>query len=68
MAIHIHSRNTTSEVAIILKTRASLFEPLASLVHDGHPSTCPCIVGWPLTAVAPTFLAWLNEETRPPLS
>lgn len=51
------------EVAMIAKTRADLFEPLARRVRELHSYECPCIVSLPVTKGDPGFLSWIAEQT-----
>jgi len=53
-----------SEVVMIAKTRAMLFEALAARVRELHSYTTPCIVELPLGRIDPAFGAWLAAETE----
>ena len=57
---------TAREVPLVLKTRASLFEPLSALVRRCHPYEVPSIVATELPRIEPTYAAWLAAETREP--
>jgi periplasmic divalent cation tolerance protein len=57
-----------NEVAILFKTRASLFESLCKAVKENHPYTVPCIVQWPIVDVHPPYGAWVVAETENSLS
>ncbi len=52
-----------SEVALIAKTRAALFDALAARVRALHSYEVPCIVSWPIEAGNPAYLAWIEAET-----
>lgn len=52
-----------SEVALIAKTRAALFDALAARVRALHSYEVPCIVSWPIEAGYPAYLAWIEAET-----
>jgi periplasmic divalent cation tolerance protein len=54
-----------AEVAVLLKTRATLFEPLAARVQALHRYELPCIVAWPIAQASAPYLAWIREQTRP---
>ena len=56
-------REKGSEVAIIMKTRADLFEKVRATILTLHSYECPCIVSWPLTAGHGPFLDWIAAET-----
>lgn len=55
-------RNDT-EVALIAKTRAALFDALAARVRALHSHDVPCIVSWPIEAGNPAYLSWIGDET-----
>lgn len=54
------------EVALMLKTRLSLFDALEARIRTLHSYACPCIVAWPIVAGSPDYLAWIAAETRAP--
>jgi periplasmic divalent cation tolerance protein len=51
------------EVALIAKTRADLFEPLATRVRALHSYETPAIVAWPIVAGDQAYLDWIEAET-----
>ncbi len=53
---------TGRECAIILKTRADMFEAVEEEVKALHPYECPCIVSWPIGKGHAAFLRWIDEE------
>jgi len=53
------------EVVMIIKTRASLYEPVRAAVKDMHSYSTPAILVIPVEAVDPAYLAWLMTETEP---
>jgi periplasmic divalent cation tolerance protein len=56
---------TESEFLLIVKTRAGLFEDhLLPTVQEIHPYKVPEIIGIPLCAGLPSYLEWINQETR----
>ena len=54
-----------TEVALIAKTRASLFDAVAARVRALHSHEVPCIVAWPIEAGDAAYLAWIEAETAP---
>lgn len=57
--------NQDAEVALVLKTRADLVEPLTARARELHPYECPCVVALPIDGGNPAFLQWIAAETRP---
>jgi periplasmic divalent cation tolerance protein len=53
-----------TEVVLIAKTRAGLFDKLEKRVKALHSYECPCIVAWPIVAGHQPYLDWLAEETE----
>jgi periplasmic divalent cation tolerance protein len=51
------------ETPLLLKTRASLFDPLATRVKEMHDYETPCIIATELVAVDPAYAKWLEDET-----
>lgn len=51
------------EVALILKTQASLTERLVARIRALHSYTVPCVVALPIQAGNPDFLDWIARET-----
>ncbi|HVY87945.1 MAG TPA: divalent-cation tolerance protein CutA [Hyphomonadaceae bacterium] len=51
------------EVALYLKTRASLFDRLADRVKQLHPYDVPCIIAMELWKLDAAYAAWLEAET-----
>lgn len=56
--------NEDGEVALVLKTRADLVEPLTARLVELHSYTCPCVVALPIAAGNRAFLDWIAQETR----
>jgi periplasmic divalent cation tolerance protein len=52
------------EVVMIIKTRASLAEPVRTAVKEMHPYTTPAILVIPLESVDSSYLEWLLAETE----
>ena len=51
------------ETIMIVKTRAELFNDLASRVREIHSYRVPCIVEIPLGRIEGGYLGWLTAET-----
>ena len=52
------------EVVMLIKTRASLAEPVRAAVKELHSYTTPAILVIPLEAVDPDYQAWIVSEAR----
>ncbi len=52
------------EVAMVLKTRQDLVEPLTERIRELHSYDCPCVVALPITGGNQAFLKWIDSETR----
>ena len=55
-----------NEVVMIVKTRASLTEPVREAVRKLHSYTTPAILVLPLESVDPDYHAWIVAEARGP--
>ncbi len=55
------------ETALIAKTTADLFGPLAERVRALHSYEIPAIVAWPIVAGEAAYLDWIRLETQPAL-
>mgnify|MGYP001381482085 CR=1 FL=1 len=53
-----------NEVVMLIKTRASLAEPVRAAVKTLHSYTTPAILVIPLEAVDPDYHAWIVAETQ----
>ncbi|HEY6024717.1 MAG TPA: divalent-cation tolerance protein CutA [Pseudolabrys sp.] len=51
------------EVVMILKTRATLAEPVRDVVKELHSYTTPAIMTLPVESVDPDYHAWISKET-----
>jgi periplasmic divalent cation tolerance protein len=56
------------EVVMLIKTRASLAEPVRAAVKDMHSYSTPAILVLPLESVDSDYLSWLLAETGTPES
>jgi periplasmic divalent cation tolerance protein len=54
------------EVVMIIKTRASLAEPVRAAVKEMHSYSTPAILVLPIESVDSSYLEWLLAETEPP--
>src|ERR1700739_3502510 len=52
------------EVVMIIKTRASLIEPVRAAVRQMHSYTTPAILVLPVESVDAEYRQWLQTETR----
>lgn len=57
------TREASPEVPLSLKTRATLFRPLAMLARQMHPYDLPCILAHPVTMVTEDYRDWVLAET-----
>ena len=53
-----------TEVAFIVKTRASLVEEVVARITELHSYDCPCVVALAIDGGNPDYLAWIEAETR----
>jgi periplasmic divalent cation tolerance protein len=53
-----------SEVAFIVKTRASLVEQVVARITEMHSYSCPCVVALPIEGGNLDYLEWIQAETR----
>ncbi len=53
-----------NEVAMIVKTVPDHFELVKDAVLKLHSYQVPCIISIPVDKVEPTYLQWLQSETR----
>ena len=53
-----------TEVILIAKTRATLFDKLEKRAKELHSYECPCIVAWPIEAGHAPYLEWIAQETN----
>jgi len=52
-----------TEVALILKTRKTLFAQLKNRVAELHSYDCPCITAWDIAEGHQPYLDWIAVET-----
>lgn len=60
------ARETTPEVPLRLKTRATLFRALAALVRELHPYDLPAVLAERAAMVTEDYRDWVLAETREP--
>jgi periplasmic divalent cation tolerance protein len=51
------------EAVMIVKTRASLAEPVRLAVREMHSYTTPAVIVVPVEAADPDYQAWIVQET-----
>lgn len=54
----------SEEFLLLTKTRAALFDAVATAISERHSYEVPQIVGVPLAFVAPSYAAWLDAQIR----
>ena len=54
-----------TEIPALLKTEASLVQPLIAAIAEAHAYEIPAIVAWPIEARHPPYAAWVRAETKP---
>ena len=52
-----------TEVAFIVKTRASLVDDVVARITKLHSYDCPCVVALAIDGGNPDYLAWIEAET-----
>jgi len=55
------------EAVMLIKTRASLAEPVRAAVKASHPYETPAILVLPIESVDDTYFAWIMDSTKPPV-
>jgi periplasmic divalent cation tolerance protein len=53
------------EAVMLIKTRASLAEPVRAAVKASHPYETPAILVLPIESVDETYFAWIMDSTKP---
>ena len=53
------------EAVMLIKTRASLAEPVRAAVKGSHPYATPAILVMPIESVDETYFAWIMASTKP---
>jgi len=54
---------TDEESLLIVKTTTTKFPELMDYVIENHPYELPEIIGLPLAAAFPEYVAWVKQET-----
>ena len=52
-----------TEVLVLMKTRAGVYERLQKFVRDNHPYELPEILQIPVTTGYGPYLSWVNDNT-----
>jgi periplasmic divalent cation tolerance protein len=55
------------EAVMLIKTRASLAEPVRAAVKASHAYETPAILVLPIESVDETYFAWIIDSTKPPV-
>lgn len=53
------------EAVMIIKTRATLAEPVRAALKESHPYSTPAIIVIPLESVDQPYFAWILDSTAP---
>lgn len=53
----------TREFLLQVKTRSLLYPAVASFIREHHPYDTPEIIQLPITNGAPSYLAWVDDNT-----
>ena len=56
---------TACEIPVTVKTRADLFSDVAALIGSRHSYELPEILAVRINDGSPSYLAWIDAETRP---
>lgn len=54
---------TATEVPILIKTRADIYDDVEAAIRGLHPYELPEIIAIPVERGSPGFLDWVNEQT-----
>ena len=55
---------TDNECLLVIKTRADRYEALEQAIRENHPYELPEVVGVPINAGLPGYLAWIDEVVK----
>ncbi|WP_404993603.1 divalent-cation tolerance protein CutA [Cupriavidus pauculus] len=53
---------STQEWPLLIKTTQRQYAALQAVIEAEHPYDVPEVVGWPLSAGLPAYLAWVASE------
>jgi len=53
-----------NETLLFLKTKANLFDKLASVIRENHPYDLPEIIKLPIAGGLPEYLNWIDETVQ----
>jgi periplasmic divalent cation tolerance protein len=56
----------SAEVLLLIKSRAELFDRIASVIRDMHSYETPEIIATAVVAGSPDYLAWIDDNTGAP--
>ncbi len=57
-------KETSKEVLLLIKTKASLYKKVEKLILQNHPYEVPEIICLPITKGSKTYLDWISGEVR----
>lgn len=52
------------EVTMLIKTNDSCYADLEAAIVASHPNTVPEVIALPITKGLPSYLDWINQETK----
>lgn len=55
-------QENAAEVLLTIKTSAERFPALRELIASRHPYEVPEIIGIPISAIAPSYLQWMQQS------
>ncbi len=55
-----------TEYPMLIKTTAERYDEVEAAIRERHPYSLPEIVSWPVERGLGAYLAWIEDETRPP--
>lgn len=55
-----------TEYPVLIKSTAERYGDVEAAIRERHPYSLPEIVSWPAERGLPGYLAWIEDETRPP--
>ena len=54
-----------AEIALLIKSKASLFDKIAALIRENHEYEVPEIISVPITDGLPEYLKWIDDIASP---
>jgi periplasmic divalent cation tolerance protein len=53
-----------SEIAVLVKSKTSLFDKITTVIKGAHPYEVPEIIQIPITDGLPEYLSWIDDCTK----